>query len=149
MEPGGKFDKAKPFIKGAATLAGKYTLKGIAKGGEVLGRGGVKTLHALVTNKKAQEMITFGGLIAAGVMIPPVGLGIAGLTGMMYLKDKLTGKNVRLTQEIGDIVRGANFITGKVGEKLLAPTLEKADNGIKTVGNLAQEKIEDIFDGRS
>lgn len=137
---------AKRVIKGIAKTTGKYTLKGLGKGIELTGRGTIKTVDALVKNPQIQKIATGAGILAASVMIPTVGAGLVGTLALKYMVDKsLLGKNKGMLDEINDILRMGNVVTKNASKKILSPTLNKMDRGVKKVGKNYQQKIDDIF----
>lgn len=136
---------AKKAIKGIAKTTGKYTLKGLGKGIELAGRGAIKTVNALVKNPQIQKIVTGAGVLATSVMIPTVGVALISTLGLKYMVEKsLLGKNKGILDEINDILRVGNVVTKNVSNKILSPTLNKIDIGIKNVGKNYQDKIDDI-----
>ena len=138
--------KAKKVIKGVAKTAGKYTLKGLGKGIELTGRGAIKTVNALVKNPQVQKIATSAGILAASVMIPTVGVGVLSTLGVKYMVDKsFLGKNKGMLNEINDIIRMGNVVTKNASNKILSPTLTKADRTVGKLGRKYQDKIDDMF----
>ena len=126
-------------IKGFAKTTGKYTLNGIGKGLELIGRGSIKTVNALVKNPKLQKIVTSAGVIAASIAVPAVGVG---LLSIMCL-DAVAGNDP--LKEINKIIRGGNVVTRSVCNKILSPTLRKIDRGMGKIGRKYQDKIDGIF----
>ena len=138
--------KGKKVIKGIAKTTGKYSLKALGKGMELVGRGGIKTVDALVKNPQIQKIATGAGLLAASVMIPTVGVGLIGSIGAKYMIDKtLLSNNKGILDEMNDILLMGNTVTKNVSNKILSPVLNKSDKGIKKRGKNYQNKIDDIF----
>lgn len=137
---------AKKIIKGVAKTTGKYTLKALGKGIELTGKGTIKTVNTLVKNPGMQKVITGAGILAAGVMIPTVGVGLISALGLKYVIDKsLLRNNKGMIDEISDILKAGNIVTSKVSNKILSPTLNRMDRGVSNLGKKYQNKIEDIF----
>ena len=83
-------ENIKRTIAGVAKTTGKYTLKGIGKGVELANRGAVGIaagVNALLRNPTIRRIATTAGLIAAGVTIPGVGMGLLAAIGGKYLID--------------------------------------------------------------
>lgn len=139
--------KAKRVIKKVAKTTGKYTLKGIGKGIELTGRGAAKTINALVKSPNLQKIATGTGVLLISVTCSPVGVGLIGVVGLKYMIDKgLLGKRkANLLSEFNDIVNVGNVLTKTVCNSILSPVLRTADRGINNVGNMYQDKIDDIF----
>ena len=137
---------AKKIIKGFAKTTGKYTLKALGKGLELTGKGTIKTVNALTKNPMMQKVITGAGILAAGVMIPTVGVGLISALGLKYVIDKSLLKNNKgMIDEISDILQAGNIVTSKVSNKILSPTLNRMDRGVSNLGRKYQNKIDDIF----
>lgn len=137
---------AKKIIKGIAKVTGKYTLKALGKGVELVGRGTIRTVNVLVRNPGLQKLVTGAGILAAGVMIPSVGVGLISVLGMKYMIDRaLLGKNKGMINEINDILRVGNMVTRNVSNRILSPTLRQMDRGVGKIGKKYQDKIDDIF----
>lgn len=132
----------KRVIKGVAKTAGKYTLKGVGKGVELAGRGAIKTVDALVKNPQIQTLATAAGILAASVMIPTVGTGLVAVLGLNYLMD---GGTKGVLDGISDILKAGNKLTRSVCNKVLSPTLNTLDRGVKSLGKKYQEEIDDKF----
>ena len=138
--------KGKKVIKGIAKTTGKYSLKALGKGMELVDRGVIKTIDALVKNPQIQKIATGAGLLAAGVMIPTVGVGMIGSIGAKYMIDKtLLSNNKGILEEMNDILLMGNTVTKNVSNKILSPVLNKSDKGMKNLGRNYQNKIDDIF----
>ena len=137
--------KTKKVIKGVAKTTGKYTLKGLGKGVELAGRGALKTVDALIRSPQIQTLATAAGILAASVMIPSVGVGIVSMIGLKYLVDSSLGNNKGLLGEIGDILRAGNVVTRNVSNRILSPTLNTMDRGMKTLGKKYQDKVENML----
>lgn len=136
----------KRVIKGVAKTTGKYTLKGLGKGVELVGRGGINTVNALVRNPQLQKIATGAGILAASVMVPGVGVGLISTLGLKYMFDNsLLGKNKGILNEVNDILRAGNTVTRNVSNRILSPALYKADIGMYKLGKKYQNKIDDIF----
>ena len=150
----------KRTIKGFKTfekplkLTGKYGLKALAKAPELLLRGGSKLIGALANTEQFQVIATTGGLIAASVAFPPVGLGIAGLTIAKYYADKMLGtktpdgKDKSLLSVLRDTIMLGNNITKLACDKVISPAMRFVDDKSQELGQTAQDKIDDLFDGR-
>jgi hypothetical protein len=137
---------AKKVIKGIAKNTGKYTLKGLGKGVELTGRGAIKTVDALVKNPEMQKIATGAGILAASVMIPTVGVGLASTLGLKYVIDKsLLGKDKGMLDEINDILRVGSAVTRNASNKILSPILKNMDRGMDKLGKNYQDKVDDIF----
>ena len=138
---------AKKVIKGVAKTTGKYTLKGLGKGIELTSRGAIKIVNALVKSPQIQKIVTGAGLLAASVMIPTVGAGLISTVGLKFMIDRsLLGKDGKgLLDEINDIVKMGNVVTKNASNKILSPTLNKMDRGMKKLGKDYQKKINNIF----
>ena len=137
---------AKKVIKGIAKTTGKYTLKGLAKGIELTGRGAIKTVNALVKNPQIQKIVTSAGILATSAMIRTVGVGLISTLGLKYMIDKsLLGKDKGILDEINDILRMGNVVTRNASNKILSPTLNKMDRGMNKLGKNYQDKIDNIF----
>ena len=137
---------AKKVIKGMAKTTGKYTLNGLGKGSELMGRGVIKTINALVKNPKLQKLVTSAGVLAASVTIPTVGVGLISTLGLKFIIDKsLLRKNKGMIDEINDILRVGHAVTRKASHKILSPTLYKMDRGMNKIGKNYQHKIDDMF----
>lgn len=135
----------KKTIKGIAKTAGKYTLKGIGKATELVERGTVKTVNALVKNPNVQEIDTSAGRINSEVTIPAVETEMIGVVGLKYMKDRASLENDKsLIEEIGDIIKAGNVVT-KSAREALSNTLEKTDKGIERIGQKGQDKLDDLF----
>lgn len=141
-------DETKQKITGFAKTVGKFTLKGIERGAEFIGRGALQATNAIVTNPAVQHIATAAGLVAASIAMPTVGIGLAATVGLKYLYDKVMhkGQNRGLFDEIGDILGGANQITKAVGDKVLSPVINLGDKGLEMLGDKAQQGINDLFD---
>lgn len=137
--------KTKKVIKGVAKTTGKYTLKGLGKGVELAGRGALKTVDALIRSPQIQTLATAAGILAASVMIPSVGVGIVSMIGLKYLVDSSLGNNKGLLGEIGDILRAGNVVTRNVSNRILSPTLNTMDRGMKTLGKKYQDKVDNML----
>ena len=138
--------KGKKVIKGIAKTTGKYSLKALGKWMELVGRGGIKTIDALVKNPQIQKIATGAGLLAASIMIPTVGVGMIGSIGAKYMIDKtLLSNNKGILEEMNDILLMGNTVTKNVSNKILSPVLNKSDKGMKNLGRNYQNKIDDIF----
>ena len=136
----------KKVIKGVAKTTGKYTLKGLGKGVELVGRGGINTVNALVRNPQLQKIATGAGILAASVMVPGVGVGLISTLGLKYMFDNsLLGKNKGILNEVNDILRAGNTVTRNVSNRILSPVLYKADIGMYKLGKKYQNKIDDMF----
>lgn len=140
----------KKKIKGIAKTTGKYTLKGLGKGIELVGRGAIKTVNALVKNPEIQTLATAAGILAASVMIPTVGVGLITALGIKYVIDKpILGKNEekndKMIDAISDILRIGNVVTKNVSNKILSPALNKIDKNINKLGKKYQGKIDYMF----
>lgn len=138
-------ENTKRVIKGVAKTTGKYTLKGLGKGVELVSRGALKTVDALIKNPQIQTLATAAGILAASVMIPSVGVGIVGMIGLKYLLDSSLGNNIGLLGEIGDILRAGNVVTRNVSNRILSPTLNTVDRGVKTLGRKYQDKVDNML----
>lgn len=137
---------AKKVIKGIAKTTGKYSLKGLGKGVELVGRGGIQTVNALVRNPQLQKIATGAGILAASVMVPTIGVGLISTVGLKYMVDNaLLGKNKSMLREVNDILRAGNTVTRNVGNRILSPVLNKADIGMYKLGKKYQHKIDDMF----
>ena len=137
---------AKKVIKGIAKTTGKYSLKGLGKGVELVGRGGIQTVNALVRNPQLQKIATGAGIFAASVMVPTIGVGLISTVGLKYMVDNaLLGKNKSMLREVNDILRAGNTVTRNVGNRILSPVLNKADIGMYKLGKKYQHKIDDMF----
>lgn len=137
---------AQKIIEGIAKTTGKYTLKGLGKGIEFMGRGTVLTVDALVRNPAIQKIATGAGILAAGVMLPSVGVGLISTLGLKYAIDKtFLGSHKGLLDEFDDILRAGSTITRSVSDKILSPTLHSMDRGMNKLGRNYQDKIDDIF----
>ena len=134
--------KTKKVIKGVAKTTGKYTLKGLGKGVELASRGAVKTVDALVRNPQIQTLATAAGILAASVMIPGVGVTLVAAIGLRRL---ITGSNKGILGEIGDILRTGNEVTRGVCNKVLSPTLNIMDRGMKTLGTKYQKEVDNLM----
>lgn len=137
--------KTKKVIKGVAKTTGKYTLKGLGKGVELVSRGALKTVDALIRSPQIQTLATAAGILAASVMIPSVGVGIVSMIGLKYLVDSSLGNNKGLLGEIGDILRAGNVVTRNVSNRILSPTLNTMDRGMKTLGKKYQDKVDNML----
>lgn len=139
--------KAKKVIKGIAKNTGKYTLKGLGKGVELAGVGGVRTIHAIARNRGLQKIVAGTGILAAGVMIPTVGIGLISAVGAKYLYDKtIAGKDWKgMLDEINDIVEMGARVTRGVTRSIISPALEGAEVGIKKTGRKFQDYVDDKF----
>ena len=115
----------KKNIKGFAKTAGKYTLKGLGKGIELTGRGAIKTVNALVKSPGIQRLATAAGLLAAGLAIPTIGMGLIGLIALKYMADQSSGKHKSIFDEMNDIVFASSMITKGVSDAILSPTLKR------------------------
>lgn len=135
----------KKVIKGVAKTTGKYTLKGLGKGVELASRGALKTVDALIRSPQIQTLATAAGILAASVMIPSVGVGIVSMIGLKYLVDSSLGNNKGLLGEIGDMLRAGNVVTRNVSNRILSPTLNTMDRGMKTLGRKYQDKVDNML----
>lgn len=135
----------KKVIKGVAKTTGKYTLKGLGKGVELASRGALKTVDALIRSPQIQTLATAAGILAASVMIPSVGVGVVSMIGLKYLVDSSLGNNKGLLGEIGDMLRAGNVVTRNVSNKILSPTLNTMDRGMKTLGRKYQDKVDNML----
>ena len=138
------FDKAVRFT-------GKYALKGIAKAPELAIRGSTKLVDALAKSEQFQTIATTGGLVAASIAFPPVGIGIGAVVGGKLLADRLlgkrnsTGKRKNILDEIKETILLGNHITKFVCEKVISPVMRTANNKTRSLGQKAQTKIDDLF----
>lgn len=132
-------------IKGVAKNTGKYTLKGLGKGIELVGRGGVKTIGAIANNPTVQKVLTGAGMLTAGLAIPAVGVTMIGVVGMKMMIDAASGKNKGIMDEIGDLLNMGNNVTHTATRTILNPILGKTDRGIKHIGRKYQDKMDDMF----
>lgn len=136
----------KKAIKGIAKTTGRYTLKGLGRGIELIGCGAIKTVDALVKNPQIQKLVTGTGILAASVMIPTVGVGLISTLGLKYILDKsLLGKDKGMLDEINDILRIGNKITRNVSNKILSPALNRMGRGVNQLGTKYQNKIDGMF----
>lgn len=135
----------KKVIKGVAKTTGKYTLKGLGKGVELASRGALKTVDALIRSPQIQTLATAAGILAASVMIPSVGVGVVSMIGLKYLVDSSLGNNKGLLGEIGDMLRAGNVVTRNVSNRILSPTLNTMDRGMKTLGRKYQDKVDNML----
>ncbi len=135
----------KRVIKGVAKTTGRYTLKGLGKGVELASRGALKTVDALIRNPQIQTLATAAGILAASVMIPSVGVGVVSMIGLKYLVDSSLENNKGLLGEIGDMLRAGNVVTRNVSNKILSPTLNTMDRGMKTLGRKYQDKVDNML----
>lgn len=133
----------KKSIKGVTKTIRKYTLKGIGRNTELIESGTSKTVNALVKNPSAQKIVTSAGTLTAEVMIPSVGTRLISVERLKYMKDRALLKK-GLINEIVDIISAGNIVT-KSASKVLSRTFEKADEGIKNIGQKGQDKIEDLL----
>lgn len=140
-------NKAKKVISGIARTTGKYTLKGIGKGLEIAGTGGVRTIHAIARNRGLQKIVTGAGILAAGVMIPTVGIGLISAVGAKYLYDRtITNKHWKsIMDEINDIVEMGTRVTRGVTRSIISPVLDGAEAGIHKSGKKFQDFVDDKF----
>ena len=78
-------------------------------------------------------------------MIPSVGVGVVSMIGLKYLVDSSLGNNKGLLGEIGDMLRAGNVVTRNVSNKILSPTLNTMDRGMKTLGRKYQDKVDNML----
>lgn len=135
----------KKTIKGIAKNTGKYTLKGLGKGMELAGRGGVKTIRAIANNQTVQKVLTGAGMLAASIAIPAVGVTAISLIGMKMMIDAASGKNKGIMDEIGDLLNMGNRVTRTATRKILNPILGKTERGMKNLGRKYQGKMDQVF----
>lgn len=75
-------------------------------------------------------------------MIPAVGTGLVAVLGLNYLMD---GGTKGVLDGISDILKAGNKFTRSVCNKVLSPTLNTLDRGVKSLGRKYQEEIDDKF----
>ena len=136
--------KIKNFASKSGKFAGKWTLKGIVKGGELIGRGTLKTLNAIVKSPELQQIFTASGMLAASVMIPTVGVGMIAALGVKFALDRtiLDNQHKWVLEEVGDMINLGNTVTKSVSNKVLSPLLTKMDKGLGNIGKNTQSKID-------
>jgi len=106
-------------ITGVANSMGKYTLKGLGKSAELLARGGIQGLEALVQNPAVQEIGADALKIGACVTCPPIAMtAVAGLTAKMMVEKGLLGKDTDMVHELSGILNGGAQITKTVSERI-------------------------------
>ena len=142
--------KIKKVIKGIAKTTGKYTLKGIGKGAELIGRGTVKTIHSLVKSKNLHKITSRAGVLVASVLVPAIGATLIGSLGLKYIVDNsILEKNRDIKTEIKDMIKIGDNINAKmyeeINKKILMLTLDKTEKGIKNLGNKYQKYIDSRF----
>lgn len=139
--------KIKGFAKKGAKFAGKWSLKGIVKGGELIGRFPIKTLNAIVKCPELQKVATTLGLLSASVLIPTVGVGMITALATKFALDRtiLNNHDKWILEEIGDMINLGNVVTKSVSDKVLSPVLVKMDKGVGNIGKNTQSKIDGMF----
>lgn len=131
----------------AAKFGGKWTLKGIGKTAELAGRASVGVANTLVRSTDFQKLATASGIIVAGVMAPPVLVGVVGtLMGKCFLDRKqLENKQKGIADEMADIVNFGHRFTkhafGAIGD-----ILDKSDEKIIEAGQKVQYGIDELFE---
>lgn len=130
----------KKIIRGFAKYTGKYTLKGLAKGTELIGRGGIKVVEALVKNPIVQTI----GTMSLGPIIPEVVAASVMLGGIRLMTSALFSKK-DINGKFRDAINTGNLVTRTVGSRIIAPLLNRADKGIGRIGDKVQNKIDDLF----
>lgn len=143
-----------PMVAGARHYTGKYGLKALAKGAELGARFGTKVIGSLAESEQAQVLATTGGMIAASVAFPPVGLGIGAIALGKFVADKILGKRREdgqkktLLDSVRETILLGNRLTRKVCREAISPAMQKANLKSKEIGQVAQAKISEKFDGR-
>ncbi len=129
------------FIKNAGKKAGKYTLKGLGKGTEMLGHTAVKTVKKVANNPEVQKI----ALLAASVAIPSV--GVAALSGALlkYGMDQALGKNKGMMAEINEILDKGSCVTRGVMNVIGNPLLGAIDKGTRKLGEKYQRGVDNFF----
>ena len=138
------------IITGILRTVGRYSLKGIAFGAELAGRGVVNGANALITNHTVQKIATGAGLIAAAVFIPPVGAVAAyGLVAKLlydriFRRDGFRKDHVLPQDSINDILE---FSNGPMEAVCNAASrgLRAADRRIVEMGRTTQQNIDNMF----
>lgn len=144
----------KTFGKKTAFKAGKYGLKGLLKIPELAVRGGASAIGALSDSEQFQVIATTGGLVVASVACPPVALGVASVVAGKYLADKILGKvNDRFYEkgifdEVRETILLGNKVTKLACQKVISPTMHYVGTKAQTIGKAAQDKADNVFDGR-
>lgn len=128
-------------IKNAGKYAGKYTLKGLGKGTELLGRTAVKTVGKLANNPEVQKI----ALLAASVAIPSVGVTLLGGAALKFGFDKMLGKDKNMMAEIGDMLQMGTSVTRGIMNVIGNPMLGAIDKGTRELGKNYQKGVDNLF----
>lgn len=140
----------KLIITGILKTVGKYSLKGIAFGAELAGRGVVNGANALVSNHTVQKIATGAGLIAAAVFIPHVGAVVAyGLVGKLlydrfFQRSEFKRDHTHTLDSINDILEFSNGPM-EAACNVASRGLEAADRRIVQMGRTTQQTIDNLF----
>ena len=139
----------KLIITGILKTVGKYSLKGIAFGAELDGRGVVNGANALVSNHTVQKIATGAGLIAAAVFIPHVGAVVAyGLVGKLlydrfFQRSEFRRDHTHTLDSINDILEFSNGPM-EAACNVASRGLEAADRRIVQMGRTTQQTIDNL-----
>ena len=138
------------IITGILKTVGKYSLKGIAFGAELAGRGVVNGANALVSNHTVQKIATGAGLIAAAVFIPHVGAVVAyGLVGKLlydrfFQRNEFRRDHTHTLDSINDILEFSNGPM-EAACNVASRGLRAADRRIVEMGRTTQQSIDNMF----
>lgn len=111
----------------------------MAKGTELIGRGGIKVIEALVENPIVQTI----GTMSLGAIIPEVVTSVS-IGGIRLMTSALFSKK-DINEKFMDTINTGNLVTRTVVNRVISPLLNCADKGIGRIGDKVQNKIDDLF----
>ena len=133
----------------AMRFTGKWGLKALAKGGELAVRGATTAIDHLANSEQFQVVATTGGLVAASVAFPPLGIGLGAFVAGKCLADKILNRSSRtgertFSKALRDTILLANRATKLVCDRAISPAMRTVNRGAKDIGEKAQDGIDDM-----